>query len=131
LTSTFTIPAQLVTDENNRLFAEVASALSCSGCHKAGCQAEGRRFPVTTSVSEGPVAVDIKVSDFGLLLVNSLGLPLIGLLIGAGLGRFWGVHEGLQFGLAIAGLGLGVVSCRAYAQSMIRISSRKEAPCTL
>ena len=90
MTSTLTIPAQLVTDENNIRVAEVAIGRSCAGCHKAGCQAKAHRFPVDTSLSEGPVGVDINALDFGLLLANSLGLPLMGLLLGAGLGRFWG-----------------------------------------
>lgn len=130
MTSTLTIPAQLVTDENNIRVAEVASGRSCAGCHKAGCQAKVHRFPVDTSLSEGPVGVDINALDFGLLLANSLGLPLMGLLLGAGLGRFWGVQEGLQLGLAIVGLGVGIVSCRAYSQSLIRIRRKEEVSCS-
>ena len=130
MTSTLTIPAQLVTDENNIRVAEVAIGGSCAGCHKAGCPAKAHRFPVDTSLSEGPVGVDINALDFGLLLANSLGLPLMGLLLGAGLGRFWGVQEGLQLGLAIVGLGVGIVSCRAYSQSLIRIRRKEEVPCS-
>ena len=130
MTSTLTIPAQLVTDEINIRVAEVASGRSCAGCHKAGCQAKAHRFPVDTSLSEGPVGVDINALDFGLLLANSLGLPLMGLLLGAGLGRFWGVQEGLQLGLAIVGLGVGIVSCRAYSQSLIRIRRKEEVSCS-
>ncbi len=130
MTSTLTIPAQLVTDENNIRVAEVAIGRSCAGCHKAGCQAKAHRFPVDTSLSEGPVGVDINALDFGLLLANSLGLPLMGLLLGAGLGRFWGVQEGLQLGLAIVGLGVGIVSCRAYSQSLIRIRRKEEVSCS-
>jgi positive regulator of sigma E activity len=120
----------LVTDENNIRVAEVASGRSCAGCHKAGCQAKAHRFPVDTSLSEGPVGVDINALDFGLLLANSLGLPLMGLLLGAGLARFWGVQEGLQLGLAIVGLGVGIVSCRAYSQSLIRIRRKEEVSCS-
>jgi hypothetical protein len=54
----------------------------------------------------------------------------MGLLLGAGLGHFWGLHEGLQFGLAILGLGIGRLSCRAYAQSLIHIRSREETSCS-
>ena len=130
MTSTLTIPAQVVTDENNIRVAEVAGGPSCAGCHKAGCQSKAHRFPADTSLSEGPVGVDINALDFGLLLANSLGLPLMGLLLGAGLGRFWGVQEGLQLGLAIVGLGVGIVSCRAYSQSLIRIRRREEVSCS-
>ena len=76
------------------------------------------------------MGVDINALDFGLLLANSLGLPLMGLLLGAGLGRFWGVQEGLQLGLAIVGLGVGIVSCRAYSQSLIRIRRKEEVSCS-
>jgi len=76
------------------------------------------------------VGVDINALDFGLLLANSLGLPLMGLLLGAGLGRFWGVQEGLQLGLAIVGLGVGIVNCRVYSQSLIRIRRKEEVSCS-
>ncbi|MDA9281830.1 hypothetical protein N9Q14_04365 [Pseudomonadales bacterium] len=115
--SMLTVPAHLIIDENNIRFAEVASGQSCAGCQKAGCRAKTHRIPVDAL-------------DFGLLLANSLGLPLMGLLLGAGLGHFWGLHEGLQFGLAILGLGIGRLSCRAYAQSLIHIRSREETSCS-
>ena len=57
-------------------------------------------------------------------------LLLCALLLGAGLGRFWGVQEGLQLGLAIVGLGVGIVSCRAYSQSLIRIRRKEEVSCS-
>lgn len=129
MNSILTIPAQLVIDENNRRFAEVAAAAMCSGCHKAGCQVKPHRFPVDSSLHEGAIGVAIKTQDFTLLLANSLGLPLMGLLLGAGVGRFWDLHEGLQLGLAIVGLGIGMLSCRGYTQSMIRIRRREEGPC--
>ena len=129
MTLTLTIPARLVTDENNARFAEVELGRACSGCYKAGCQGKTHRIPVETVLNEGPVGVDIKALDLGLLMANSLGWPLVGLLLGAGVGHFWVVHEGLQLGLAIVGLGIGTVSCRAYAQSLIRIRSREDLPC--
>lgn len=125
-----TIPARLIRDENNALFAEISAEQACSGCHKASCQTKAHRFPVDARFKEGSVAVDIAIKDFALLLANSLGLPLMGLLLGAGIGRYWGMHEGFQLGLAVLGLGLGALSCRGYAQSMIRIRSSEEALCS-
>ena len=129
MTLILTTPARLVTDENNSRFAEVEVGRACSGCFKAGCQGKTHRIPVESSLNEGLIGVDIKALDLGLLMVNSLGLPLIGLLLGAGLGHFWAVHEGLQLGLAIVGMGIGTVSCRAYAQSLIRIRRREALSC--
>ena len=128
--SMLTVPAHLIIDENNIRIAEVASGRACAGCQKAGCRVKTHRIPVDTALNEGPIGVDIKALDFGLLLANSLGLPLMGLLLGAGLGHFWGLHEGLQFGLAILGLGIGRLSCRAYGQSLIHIRSREETSCS-
>ncbi len=119
------IKARVVEEELAKLIV-VNEPIHCSGCAVGGCGGKPVTLAMSSPLSEGEVILELSPRNLGLVLLNSLGLPLIGMVAGiiAGAAMQWG--EGSQFVLGCLGFGMLAAGCRVFESSLITVNRDKK-----
>lgn len=97
------------------------SSAGCLGCN-AHC--DGSQIVLLPGISsENRQSLKLSLGNFAFVRVvfNSLGLPLIGFVMGASIAHFLSGSDFVTFSGALTGLGLGALLCRRQTLDLIEI----------
>lgn len=93
----------------------------CAGCALKSCGARHATFSMPMSLAEGPVTIGLAPSTLGLVLLHSLGLPLVGMIGGVVFGVIMQWSEGSQFAMGCLGFGILALHCRVFEPTLITV----------
>ena len=98
----------------------VEAPASCHGCRGCGLRSSTREINLSPPRElPGPVDIEVTARSQLFLLGNSLLLPLAGFVAGAAIGSSLSAGDIGSVAMAVAGLGLGMVLCRAGGEERI------------